>query len=88
MRAPLPSRVPGVVLHGLPDGTHALTRGAEGELLVINEVGAAIWLLLGSCDTLEALVGHVVDTLGAAPETARTDVLAFLEDLHRRGFVA
>ena len=77
----LRSRRASVVLHELPDGTHALTDGDRGTMLVVNDVGAAVWLLLDSSRDLEDLVTRLAETLGGEPATVRRDVEAFLRSL-------
>jgi hypothetical protein len=71
----------GVVLHELPDGTHALTNPDLGTMLVINEVGAAVWLLLDGCETVEDLIASMRDALPEAPPSLVSDVDAFLAQL-------
>jgi hypothetical protein len=83
----LPRPRPGIALHTLPDGSHALTDTDGGRMLVVNGVGAAIWLLLGEGQSLEEITAHVVEALGVDAERARVDATAFVSELGARGFL-
>jgi hypothetical protein len=75
-----------VVLHTLPDGTHALTDATRGTMLVVNDVGAAVWLLLEGAASVAEVVDEVTATLGAERAAVARDVSAFLEALVQHGF--
>lgn len=56
-------------------------------IFVLNEVGSHIWHALGSPATVDDLVRAVVAKFDVTAESARADVLAFLEDLSSRRLV-
>ena len=56
-------------------------------IFVLNEVGSHIWHVLGSPVTVDDLVRAVVAKFDVTAESARADVLAFLEDLSSRRLV-
>jgi hypothetical protein len=55
--------------------------------LNVTGSGAVVWLLLADGATLEAMVDAVVEAYDIDPETARTDLVAFLDDLRQRGLL-
>lgn len=52
--------------------------------LNVTGAGAVVWELLASGTTMDAMVEAVVEVYDIDPETARTDLAAFLEDLRER----
>jgi len=83
-----PRPVADVVLHELPDGEHALSDTARGRMLVVNDAGAAIWLLLDGERDAAAIARTVAADVDADEARVRADVEAFLEALREHGFVA
>jgi hypothetical protein len=85
MSAPRP--IADVVLHELPDGEHALSDGARGRMLVVNDVGAAVWLLLDGERDAAAIARTIAEDVDADEGTVRADVETFLEALRAHGFI-
>lgn len=56
-------------------------------LISTNEVAAFIWKNMESVDTPEEMVKKVLDEFEVDEETARTDVLGFLNDLKTVGMI-
>lgn len=82
-----PSASPTVVGR-LTAGEAVLVLPAQGEVKVLNEVGARIWSLVDGSRT----VGQIAAAIGAEydvePGQAETDVLEFLTELERKGIIA
>lgn len=54
---------------------------SEGKYIGLNQVGARIWNLLDTPQTLESLHAALLDEFDVAPETCRAEVDAFLATL-------
>ncbi len=85
-RIPVPKPLP---RHEIGDEGETVLFDADGSvLLVLNDIGAGVWLLLDG----ERSVGDIVDEILAVHETDRgaveRDVQAFLDDLEKRGLVS
>jgi len=77
----VPSKKP-AVLHEVPEtGETALCNTQRGELLVLNDVGAAVWHLVDGKRTVAEIVEFVRDNVEAAAADVEGDVLAFLSEL-------
>ncbi len=50
-------------------------------LMTINEIGAFLWEQLTHDTTIDALLQSVLDTYEVDEETARKDIIAFIEKL-------
>lgn len=61
---------------------------AGNQLLVLNEIGAAIWLLVDNHRSIGDITDIVVETLDAPTEQVSMDVIAFLEDLEGKGLIS
>lgn len=85
MSAPRPRS--GVVLHALPEGEHALSDPRLGRMLVINDMGAAVWLLLDGSRDATTVASEIATELKVDEARARADVAAFLENLREYGFL-
>jgi SynChlorMet cassette protein ScmD len=62
---------------------HPDTAAAVG----INPVGVAIWKLLDGEHSVEQIVSEISDRFADVPEAATEQVIAFIDDLGKRGFV-
>jgi hypothetical protein len=82
-----PARHPAVV-HELIDDEAVLLLPNTATVLVLNEVGYAIWQLLDGARTPEAIAAALADSYEVSAEQARADTLAFLEQLRSRGLLA
>jgi hypothetical protein len=56
-------------------------------LITLNATGRVIWELLAADLPVDYLVAKIVEQFNVDPETARTDVLAFLDNLGRLGLL-
>ena len=54
------------------------------QLLVLNDIGAGVWLLIDGERTLSAIADEVVSACGVEKNIATQDVLSFVADLERR----
>jgi len=72
------------------EGGGVLLHVATGAYHGLNEVGAAVWALLGSEDGLAfgAIVDGVRDQVDEAPEELGSEIAEFLEDLAERDLVS
>lgn len=75
--------------HDLPDEGQLVVYSPEGEkLIVLNEVGAAIYFLIDGSKSAEDIAHFVQETLpGAQAETYSRDVEQFLAELESHGIV-
>jgi hypothetical protein len=60
---------------------------AMNSLITLNATGRRVWELLAADHSLDYLVAEIVEQFDVDPERARTDVLAFLDDLRRLGLL-
>ena len=58
-----------------------------GQLLVLNAVGAAVWLLADGERDIVAIAREIAETLGETEAKVRSDVEAFVGTLKERGLV-
>ena len=56
-------------------------------MMTLNATGAYIWELLETEQTVQSLVDALVERYEVQPDTARTDVEAFLEKLRPTGAI-
>jgi hypothetical protein len=75
-----------VVFRGRGEGALLLHQDS-GAYHGINEVGAAIWELLGSEPTLGVLVANLAERLDDPPPNLSDDVEEFLEQLAARDLI-
>lgn len=82
-----PRRAP-AVLHEVPEtGETVLCKVDGGRLLVLNDVGAAVWHLIDGQRSVDDIADVVVQTLSADPVEVRHDVEAFLRQLREHELV-
>lgn len=79
-----PKARPGIA-ERIIDGEALLVNAEGGEILVLNECGALVWQLCDGAHDVPSLVAAVCGRHEVEPETATADVVAFLEELRRRG---
>lgn len=69
-------------------GEAAIITPTDSRLHVLNDVATRIWeLCAGDGVSLDGLVDALTDEFEVAEETARAEVLAFLEDGVERGVI-
>lgn len=56
-------------------------------MITLNAVGAYLWQLLETEQTLETLTTALTDRYDVTPETARTDAQAFVDSLLKAGAI-
>ena len=77
-----------IVLHELPDGEHALSDTGRGRMLIVNDTGAAIWLLLDGVRD-EGDIAHLLAAdVDVDAGTIERDVAAFVTELREQGFLS
>jgi hypothetical protein len=82
-----PIRRPAVV-HEVPETNETVVCHVDGgTLLVLNDVGAAVWHLVDGRRTVDDIAAFVASTVGVAEDVAQRDVQAFVETLRERGVV-
>lgn len=69
------------------DGELVVFDQAGNQLLVLNEVGAAVWLLIDGQRTVHEIAGLIVQTLPAPLDDVVRDVGEFLKGLRDDGLV-
>lgn len=77
----------GVVGHRMPDGTLALADADRGVMLVVNELGEAVWYLADDLETLEEVASTIATELAVEPERVQQDVATFVAALREHGLV-
>lgn len=59
----------------------------QGKLFTLNDVGAAIWVMLDGSHTVEDIVERVQASFLVEAERARQDALAFLDVLEEKRII-
>lgn len=81
------ARHPGVIEEVVEDEVVLLMPHA-GAVLVLNDVGRAVWGLVDGRRTAEAIAAQICVEYEVEPEQAHADTIVFLQDLIARGLVA
>lgn len=83
----IPQRLPAVV-HELAETGETILCDVDGaRLLVLNDVGAAVWYLIDGRRSVDEIVSLVVSTLDADRAVVTRDVAAFLAELETQGLI-
>jgi len=82
-----PKPNPNVILHEMPDGEHALADTSQGSMLVVNDLGAAVWLMINGKRDVSVIVRMVAEAKTTPAETVANDIEAFIDELRGRGFI-
>jgi hypothetical protein len=69
------------------EGWAVLLHPQTGESIGLGAVGMTIWKLLDGEHRVDEIAAAVKAGCEDAPDSVLEDTLAFVEDLHRRGFV-
>jgi hypothetical protein len=83
-----PQRKPAVLHEVAETGETVLCKIDGARLLVLNDVGAAVWHLIDGRRSLEDITALVIESLPADPAIVRRDVAAFLDTLAEHELVA
>jgi hypothetical protein len=76
------------VAHELEDEGQVVVYDAEhNQLLVLNEIGAAVWFLVDGCRTVTQITEQVAGAFQANVADVGRDVEAFLGALEARGLI-
>ncbi len=70
-----------------PEGETVLFDADGSQLLVLNDIGAGVWLLLDGERGLADIVDEILEVHPATRDAVERDVRAFLDDLVERGLV-
>ena len=71
----------------LVEGEAVLVRVEQGQVKVLNEVGARIWALADGARTLRQIAAALCDEYDVNQAQAEADVIAFVAQLAERGIV-
>jgi hypothetical protein len=85
--ATIPKKRPALTHEVSETGEVVLFDEAGQRLLLLNDVGAAVWLLLDGVRSVEDIARVVTETLPADIAQVQRDVQAFLQTLHEHGLV-
>ena len=78
-----PSQHPNVAA-GVIEGEAVIVLPAQGEVIVLNDVGSRVWELADGARTVQDIVEVIVDEYEVRPEMAKWDVEEFLTSLEAR----
>lgn len=81
--APNPTVVGRVV-----EGEAVLVLPQQGEVKVLNEVGARIWELIDGSRTIREIVDIICDEYAVEEEQAESDTLAFIAELESKSIIS
>ncbi|MFQ5858926.1 MAG: PqqD family protein [Anaerolineae bacterium] len=70
------------------EGEAVLVLPEQGQVKVLNEVGARIWSLADGTQTVRDIVATICTEYAVEPAQAETDTLDFVAQLAERGIVA
>jgi hypothetical protein len=86
MKEQIPHRSGELLSSTTPDGTVIVSR-EDGQLRVVNEVGAFIWDLINGRNSVALITQRVVDRFDVEADDAQADVEAFIRALGERDLV-
>jgi SynChlorMet cassette protein ScmD len=78
---------PVVVLREEFDDWAILFNPDTADAVGTNPVGVSVWKLMDGKRGIEEIIAEIKDQFADVPEAAPQDVLAFIKDLTKRGFV-
>jgi hypothetical protein len=83
----IPKKRPALTHEVNETGEVVLFDEAGQRLLLLNDVGAAVWLLLDGVRSVEDIARVITETLPADLPRVQSDVITFLESLRDHGLV-
>ena len=86
MTAVIPIPNPSVIARGV-ENEAVLLLPEQGEVKVLNEVGARIWFLVDGSRSIADIAAVISAEYEVALSEAEEDTLAFLQELAERGLV-
>ncbi|MBC8254950.1 MAG: PqqD family protein [Ardenticatenia bacterium] len=75
------------VVGRLVEGEAVLVLPQQGQVKVLNEVGARVWVLADGARTLRQIAAALCDEYDVNQAQAQADVIAFVAQLAKRGIV-
>jgi SynChlorMet cassette protein ScmD len=78
---------PTVVLREEFDDWAILFNPDTADAVGTNPVGVAVWKLMDGKHGIEEIIAEIRDQFADVPDAAPQDVIAFIRDLSKRGFV-
>ena len=69
------------------EGEAFIVLPGKGEIKILNEVGSRVWELIDGTRTTEDIVGLILEEYETTRESARADVMEFLEELKANGML-
>jgi hypothetical protein len=83
----IPNKV-ATVAHEVEDSGDVVIFDDKGNrLLLLNDIGAAVWLLLDGERSVHEIARVITETLPADPAKVETDVQAFIDSLAAHGVI-
>ncbi len=79
--------VPEHVVYREVDGALVLTSLKAGGFLRLDDIGREVWTAVASGTDIEVLIGRLREMYDVPADVCRADVVAFLDDLHKRGLI-
>lgn len=74
-------------MHLLNDAQAAIVDAEGKHLLLLNEVGTAVWYLINGRRTVSEIVATVIEALPAPADAVMKDVHGFLDQLRERQLI-
>ena len=76
------------VVGSIVEGEAVLVLPEQGQVRVLNEVGARIWALADGTRTVQDIVTAICTEYDVEPSQAEADALAFLPGLEAKGVIS
>lgn len=76
------------VIGTIVDDEAVLILPPQGQIKVLNEVGARVWSLADGTRTVSDIAAAICAEYDVAPDEAESDILAFVTELVERGIVS
>jgi hypothetical protein len=70
------------------DGQATVVLPNRSEVNVLNEIGSTVWERIDGARTVGQIIEAVLAEYEVGAETARQDILAFIDDLHEHEMVS
>jgi SynChlorMet cassette protein ScmD len=82
-----PVRNPVTVLREEFDDWAVLFNPDTAQAVGINPVGVSVWKMIDGKQTIDDMVAQIAKTYDDVPDSARDDIVAFIQNLTEGGFV-
>jgi hypothetical protein len=87
MSSPVPIKLEAITHEVAETGEVVVFDKTGSQLLVLNEVAAAVWLLLDGARSVAEIAALIIETLPADPAQVEADIVAFLKTLETHGLI-